>query len=61
MILELAILDVKPGETEAFETAFAEAKTIISAMPGFGRLGRRSFLACAPDTVRTYAPASLSS
>ena len=28
MILELAILDVRHGETAAFERAFAEAKTI---------------------------------
>jgi heme-degrading monooxygenase HmoA len=38
MILELALLDVKPGETQAFEAAFVEAKTIISAMPGFDHL-----------------------
>ena len=38
MILELAILDVRPGETGAFEVAFGEAKAIISAMPGFDRL-----------------------
>ena len=38
MILELAILDVRHGETAAFERAFAEAKTIISAMPGFDHL-----------------------
>jgi len=38
MILELAILDVRVGETAAFERAFGEAKTIISAMPGFDHL-----------------------
>ena len=38
MILELAILDVKPDQTTEFELAFAEAKTIISAMPGFDHL-----------------------
>ena len=38
MILELAILDVRPGERAAFEIAFAEAKAIISAMPGFDHL-----------------------
>ena len=38
MILELAILDVRPGERTEFETAFAAAKTIISAMPGFDHL-----------------------
>jgi heme-degrading monooxygenase HmoA len=48
MILELAILDVRPGETEAFEAAFAEAKGIISAMPGFDRLELQRCLE-APD------------
>jgi heme-degrading monooxygenase HmoA len=38
MILELAILDVRAGERAEFERAFAEAKTIISAMPGFDHL-----------------------
>ncbi|MEM7792985.1 MAG: antibiotic biosynthesis monooxygenase [Cyanobacteria bacterium P01_C01_bin.118] len=36
MILEVAILDVKPGETDAFEAAFQEAQSIISSMPGYG-------------------------
>src|SRR4051794_37624890 len=35
MSLELAILDVRPGHSDAFEAAFDEAKTIISSMPGF--------------------------
>ena len=35
MTLELAILDVRAGQGAAFETAFADAKTIISSMPGF--------------------------
>ncbi len=35
MVLELAILDVRQGETTAFEDAFTEAKQIIAAMPGF--------------------------
>ena len=35
MTLELAILDVRPGQSAAFEVAFDEAKTIISSMPGF--------------------------
>lgn len=38
MILELAILDVRPSETSEFEAAFDEAKAIISAMPGFDHL-----------------------
>ena len=35
MILELAILDVKPGETAPFEAAFREAQAIIASMPGY--------------------------
>ena len=42
MILEHAVLEVRPGEEERFEAAFAEAKAIIAAVPGFRslRLGR---------------------
>jgi len=35
MILEVAMLDVIPSQTRAFERAFSEARSIISAMPGF--------------------------
>jgi heme-degrading monooxygenase HmoA len=35
MILEHALLDVVPGQEVMFETAFAEAKAIISSMKGF--------------------------
>ena len=35
MILEVAILDVKPGQEADFETAFGEAQQIISSMPGY--------------------------
>jgi heme-degrading monooxygenase HmoA len=35
VILEVAMLDVIPGETSAFEGAFAEARAIIASMPGF--------------------------
>lgn len=38
VILEHAQLPVKPGEEADFESAFAEAKAIIAAMPGFLRL-----------------------
>ena len=38
MILEAAYLNVKPGQERAFETAFGEAKNIISSMPGFEAL-----------------------
>ena len=35
MILEQAILDIKPGQTKAFETAMAAAKVHIASVPGF--------------------------
>ena len=35
MILEHAPLQVKPGRTAEFETAFGRAKQIIAGMPGF--------------------------
>jgi heme-degrading monooxygenase HmoA len=35
MVLELAVLDVRPGQTGEFEVAFREAKSIIASMPGF--------------------------
>src|SRR3954464_8500347 len=38
MVLEHALLSVKPGEEQAFEAAFTQAKPIIGSMPGFGRL-----------------------
>ena len=35
MILEVAVLDVRPGESEAFEAAFRQAQAIIASMPGY--------------------------
>lgn len=35
MILELAVLDVKPGQEAAFEAAFDEAQGIIASMGGY--------------------------
>ncbi len=35
MILEAAILSVKPGQTEAFEAAMAAARPLIAASEGF--------------------------
>lgn len=35
MILEVAVLNVKPGQTERFEQNFEAAQKIISAMPGY--------------------------
>lgn len=35
MILEHALLNVKPGQAEPFEAAFKEASRIISSSPGY--------------------------
>ncbi len=35
MILEVAILDVKPGLVSDFEAAFQTASSIIASMPGY--------------------------
>ncbi|MBV1776127.1 antibiotic biosynthesis monooxygenase [Burkholderiaceae bacterium DAT-1] len=35
MILEFAQLQVKPGQSAAFEAAFHEAQSIIASMPGY--------------------------
>jgi heme-degrading monooxygenase HmoA len=35
MILEVAILPVRPGQAAAFETAFQQAQKIIASMPGY--------------------------
>lgn len=35
MILEVATLDVKPGQEEEFEQVFAEAQKIIESMGGY--------------------------
>ena len=37
MILETAVLQIKSGQTRAFEAAFQEASKIISSMPGYLR------------------------
>ena len=37
MVLEVAILDVRPGESEAFEAAFRGAQALIAASPGCRR------------------------
>jgi hypothetical protein len=36
MILEVAILNIRPGDSADFERAFAEAQAIIVAMAGYG-------------------------
>lgn len=35
MILEVAILNIRMGQAQAFETAFKQASSIISSMPGY--------------------------
>lgn len=35
MILEIAILNIKPGQSAAFQVAFAQAQPIIATMPGY--------------------------
>jgi heme-degrading monooxygenase HmoA len=35
MVLEVAILNVRPGESDAFEAAFREAQEIIAQSPGY--------------------------
>jgi heme-degrading monooxygenase HmoA len=35
MILEVAVLDVRPGSETAFEAAFAEARPLIASIPGY--------------------------
>jgi len=34
-VLEVALLDVRPGQEPAFEDAFRKAQEIISSMPGY--------------------------
>ncbi len=41
MILEHALLQVKPGQTPAFEAAMRQALPLIQATPGFVRLELR--------------------
>lgn len=38
MILEVAILDVRPGSEDAFEAAFAQAQPLVASITGFQAL-----------------------
>jgi heme-degrading monooxygenase HmoA len=51
MILEVAILNVKPGQEPAFEQAFATAKAVIAAAKGFRGLELRRCM----ETQNRYA------
>jgi heme-degrading monooxygenase HmoA len=44
MILEVAALDVRPGQEAAFEVAMAQARSLIAASPGFRDLSLRRCL-----------------
>ena len=35
MVLEVAVLEVRPGQEAAFEVAFAEASPLIAGQPGY--------------------------
>jgi heme-degrading monooxygenase HmoA len=35
VVLEVAMLHVRPGQGRAFEAAFAEAQAVIASMPGY--------------------------
>jgi heme-degrading monooxygenase HmoA len=35
MVLEHALIDIRPGTSEAFEAALAQARLVIGASPGF--------------------------
>ena len=37
MILEIAMLQIRPGQTPAFEVAFAQAQRIVAGMGGYVR------------------------
>ena len=37
-VLEHALLPVRPGQVEAFEAAFARARPLVAASPGFRSL-----------------------
>jgi heme-degrading monooxygenase HmoA len=41
MILEIAILNVRPGHEDSFEKAMRKARPLIEATPGFGGIDLR--------------------
>jgi len=44
MILEMAVLNVKPGEAAAFAAAMAQARPLIAMTPGFRSIAVRPCL-----------------
>jgi heme-degrading monooxygenase HmoA len=49
LIIERALLAIKPGQTQAFEAAFAQARPFIESAKGFRRLEMRRGME-APDS-----------
>ncbi len=49
MILERALFPIKPGMAEEFSAAFAQARKLLEATPGFQKLEMRQGIE-APDT-----------
>jgi len=49
MILEHAVLQVRPGQTDDFDSAFAQASPIIASMRGYHS---HQLLRCVEDTNR---------
>jgi len=53
MILEHAILNIKPGQSKEFEAAMAKARPLIEATPGFHKMEVR---ACVETKDRYLLP-----
>ena len=57
-VLEVALLDVRPGQEPAFEDAFRKAQAIISSMPGYrSHELQRCLERVRPAVFRCSAPA----
>ena len=55
MILEVAVLNVRPGETRAFEASFRKAESLIARTEGY--LGHQLLKCCDPfPRVDHYEP-----
>jgi heme-degrading monooxygenase HmoA len=50
MVLEVAVLDVRPGEADAFEAAFVEAQRILATSRGY----QKHELRCCIETRNRY-------
>ena len=59
MILEVAVLDVRPSEEDAFELAMREALPLIEATPGFSGINLRRSIETPNRYLLTVGWASL--